>query len=374
MLQGKTRKIIVLYAILILFFFAGCQSQYTIKENEKDYFYNYNSLSSELEELENNFSNIISVQTIGETYEGREIFIIRITGDISDKPDKPGLLAIFTEHSAEHLGTSLAMGLTNFLVENYGKDQQISNILDNKEIYIVPMMNPDGVEYDLSGSVTPFSWRKNRRPTGEETYGVDLNRNWGHKLNIPVSKDLAKDLSNKESRNYAGEEPFSEKETQAVRDFLLSRSQIKLVVDYHTGGGGLLQGMIMVPVAALEDENLSLAGKTKYLKVAEQFAEEMNVPDYKDPPFIVHAGRNAAETMRPYLPWYIKPFFPKTLPYAPGFSTDWIYGELGIMAFGVEAIKPNDFFKRLPESKTELVNNQVKGFLYLLEILSENPF
>ena len=74
---------------------------------------------------------------------------------------------------------------------------------------------------------------------------------------------------------------------------------------------------------------------------------------------------------------FTKPFIGFFLPkstLAAGGSADWVYGELGIMAFGVEIFRDSDFFKRLSESKDELIRNQIRGFLFLLDILSDKPF
>ena len=60
-------------------------------------------------------------------------------------------------------------------------DTRITDIVDSREIWIVPMLNPDGAEYDMSGGVFRH-WRKNRQPIPDSTaIGIDLNRNWGYK-------------------------------------------------------------------------------------------------------------------------------------------------------------------------------------------------
>jgi hypothetical protein len=236
------------------------------------------------------------------------------------------------------------------------------------------MMNPDGVEYDLSGSVKPFSWQKNRMPTGQSTYGVNLNRNWGHKWNTPIPKDLKIDLSNKKSQDYAGEKPFSERETSALRDFLLGHPNIRMFIDYHSGYAPFLQGGVGFPIPPSENEDLPPIHRKRYEEIAQKLAEKIRNPNDNRPPFIVSKERDVGKLVKKYAPWYIKPFIPKSIPPAPGTSGEWVYGELGIMVFGVEIFRDRAFFRNLPNSKNELINCQVNGFLFLLENLSDDPF
>jgi len=365
------RKLAHILLSLILFFTLGCAPSLKLVKNN---FSDYPGLSSELANLHINFKDIVSVQPVGKTYEERSIFAVRLSGEMSTRKIKPALMLIFTEHGDEHDMTDLGIGIIRYLAEHYGKDERLTNLLNEKEVWIVPMMNPDGAEYDLSGAVKPFSWRKNRRPTGEDNYGVDLNRNWEYKRDTPIPENLVKDLKNKKKINYAGEEPFSEKETQAIRDFLLNNPNIKIFVDYHSGSAGFLQGGVGFPIPRSEKDDLPLNHKKKYEEILEQFAREISNPKDKRPSFVVNKERNVAKTVKKYAPWYIKPFIPKNIPPAPGTSGEWIYRELGVMALGVEIMRDRNFFKRLPESKNELVENQIKGILFLLDILTEDLY
>ncbi len=240
------------------------------------------------------------------------------------------------------------------------------------------MMNPDGVEYDLSGEVKPFTWRKNRRPSGENAYGVDLNRNWGYKWDAPVVEELAEQLNDPKDLYYHGEKPFSEYETRAIRDFLLSHKNIKIFVDYHSGSAGFIQGGTGFPFAYSEKEVLSPEHKKRYEEIARKFAELIADSDDNRPGYIVTQARDVRKHIKNYAPFYLKPiigfFLPKST-LAPGASGDWVYGELGIMSIGLEMFRDGgDFFKKLPESKNKLIENQIRGFLFLLETVSEDPF
>lgn len=362
----------LLFILLVLFLGSGCGPSLTLVKNN---FYNYDKLSLELTRLHTSYSDIVNVLPIGKTYEGRSIFAVKIGGNATTSGSKPALMAIFAEHSAEHEVTDIALGIIQYLGQNYGKDIRVTDLLNLNEVWIVPMMNPDGVEYDLSGSVKPFSWHKNRRPTGESTYGVNLNRNWGHKWNAPVPEDLKKDLGNKKSPVYAGEKPFSEKETLALRDFLLAHPNIRIFIDYHSGYAPFMQGGVGFPIPRSENAELPPIHRKRYEEIAQKFAEKISNPNDSRPPFIISKERDIAKLIKGHAPWYIKPFIPKSIPaLPPGTSGEWVYGELGIMVFGVEIFRDGGFFKRLPDSKNELVNCQVNGFLFLLENLSNDPF
>ena len=342
----------------------------------KSNFYNYDSLSSELRDLQTNYPNILTIQSIGKTHEGRSIFAIRLNGKVPSVNKKPALMAIFTEHAAEHDVTSLAVGIVKYFAKSHGKDKRITKLMNEKEIYIVPMMNPDGVEYDLSGEVKPFTWRKNRKPVDEKIYGVDLNRNWGYKWNA-VPEELKEQYYNPNDDYYHGEKPFSENETRAIRDFLLSHKNIKIFVDYHSGSAPFIQGGIGFPFAYSEKEMLNPECKKRYKEMAQKFADLVTDPADKRKGFIVSQARDVGKNIKKYAPFYLKPFIGFFLPkstLAAGGSADWVYGELGIMAFGVEIFRGSDFLKRLPKSKDELLKNQIRGFLFLLDILSDKPF
>lgn len=155
--------------------------------------------------------------------EGYDIYALKLTNENtnSDQP-KPVLYVEGSIHAREYTTAELATRFAEDLIAGYGKNADISWLLDQYEINIVPVVNPDGRKFAEQG----YSWRKNTNPNppeGEEpapfpTYGVDLNRNfdskWGE-IEGGSSGDPA-DLT------YRGAAPFSEPETQVVRDYATS--------------------------------------------------------------------------------------------------------------------------------------------------------
>ena len=146
---------------------------------------------------------------------------------------------------------------------------------------------------------------------------------------------------------------------------------------YHSGYAGFMQGGIGFPFAYTEEEKLPLEHRERYTKIAQKFAGLVTNPADNRKGFIVSQARDVRKNVYKHSPFYLKPLIALFLPkstIAPGASADWIYGELGIMSFGIEIMRDRKFLKRLPDSMDELTENQLRGFIYQLEELSMEPF
>jgi hypothetical protein len=128
----------------------------------------------------------------------------------------------------------MALYIIRQLTSKYATDPRIKGIVDSREVWIVPNVNPDGSEYDIAGGQYR-AWRKNRQPNpGSDSVGTDLNRNWGYRWGCcHGSSGLFGD------ETFRGATAFSAPETQAVRDFVLSRviggvQQIRAAIDFHS--------------------------------------------------------------------------------------------------------------------------------------------
>jgi hypothetical protein len=113
--------------------------------------------------------------------------------------------------------------IAKYLLENYSADAVVARLVNNTEIWIAPMVNPDGHQYSVT---TDRLWRKNRRNNGDGSFGVDMNRNYSYQWGGPGSS------GDTYSEIYRGPAPFSEPETQALRDFLQHESP-KALISYH---------------------------------------------------------------------------------------------------------------------------------------------
>ena len=109
-----------------------------------------------------------------------------------------------------------------YLLENYDTDTDVKAIIDNTELFFIPIVNPDG--YIYNETTNPFGgglWRKNRKDNQNGSYGVDLNRNYSYVT--PEGEEVwntAGTSNNTSDNTYAGTMPFSEPESKAVRYFI----------------------------------------------------------------------------------------------------------------------------------------------------------
>ncbi|MCF6173168.1 MAG: M14 family metallopeptidase, partial [Campylobacteraceae bacterium] len=141
----------------------------------KNQYISYSEGIELLKKYSDKFPDIISIQTIGTTHEGRDIILATLSKEVKKADEKPALLFTGTIHAREWIGHELSLKFIEYLLENYDTNPKIKEYLNRSTLYIVPCLNPDGFEY----SRKHFSfWRKNRRKNSDGSYGVDLNRNF----------------------------------------------------------------------------------------------------------------------------------------------------------------------------------------------------
>ncbi|KAL3998934.1 Zinc carboxypeptidase family protein [Acanthocheilonema viteae] len=188
-------------------------------------YHSYDIISAWLTDIEHFYPNMAKVFIIGQTFEGRKINGIKI-GNPIDRTDKRIIWIDGGIHAREWASIHTALYFIDQLISQYGIDPQITSYVDTLNFYIVPVVNPDGYEYSRSDqSPRARFWRKNRSNTicfkdrwhrQRCCSGVDLNRNfdfyWGESGS---SSHICSEI-------YHGSKPFSEPETRAIRDKLLS--------------------------------------------------------------------------------------------------------------------------------------------------------
>ncbi|GAA3194480.1 M14 family zinc carboxypeptidase [Dactylosporangium siamense] len=199
-------------------------------------YHNYAEMTAELNQAVADHPAILSRTSLGNSYEGRSIPVIKISDNVGVDENEPEVIYTAHQHAREHLTVEMALYLIRQLTDGYGTDARITNIVNSREIWIVPDMNPDGGEYDIATGAYR-SWRKNRQPnSGSSNVGTDLNRNWSYNFGCCGGSS-----GTTSSETYRGPSAFSAPETQRVRDFVLSRrvggvQQIKTHIDFHTYG------------------------------------------------------------------------------------------------------------------------------------------
>lgn len=185
-------------------------------------FCTYAEVVRQLDSMRLLYPNLITSKIdIGTTHEARKIWAVKISDnpDVNESGTEAGVYYDALHHAREPISMQAMLYYMYWLLENYGTDPEATYLVNNREIFFVPIVNPDGYEYNRSTDPNGGgNWRKNRRNNGG-SFGVDLNRNYsyGWGLNSGSSNNPASDT-------YRGPSAFSEPETQAVRDFVLSVS------------------------------------------------------------------------------------------------------------------------------------------------------
>ena len=286
-------------------------------------FYTYAEVLQQLDEMKTLYPNLITSRfSIGTSYEGRTIWAVKISDnpDSNESSTEAPVYFDALHHSREPASMATVINFMFHLLENYASDPRIGYIVNNREIFIVPVVNPDGYEYNRQTNPNGGGmWRKNRRiNSGSSCIGVDLNRNyntdWGG----------AGSSSNTCSDSYRGASVFSEPESKVIRDFT---SSINAPIAYttHTSGGYWLG------------------------------------PDFSNgqTEFAIHAELNN-DCM--YENEYIYGDAAILLGYASGTTQNWMYEALGTLSWTPE-IGTTGFWPTIPEI-IPLVNQHIKPYEY----------
>ncbi len=192
-------------------------------------YHDYAEMVADVDAVVARYPAIAAKRIIGRTYQGRDIIAVKISDHVATDEPEPEVLYDAGTHAREHLSVEMALYLLHQFTDGYAGDARIRNIVNSREIWIVPSVDPDGSEYDIAGG-TYHSWRKNRQPGG----GTDLNRNYGYLWSCCGGAS-----GDPKSDTYRGPAAFSAPETRAMSDFVRGRvvggvQQIKVAMDFHT--------------------------------------------------------------------------------------------------------------------------------------------
>ncbi len=203
-------------------------------------YYTYSEMITKMTNLEVAYPGIVDMFSIGTTHEGRTIWCIKISDNVTTDENEPEALFNGLQHAREAITGMSLIFFMQYLAENYASDTRVTEIVNNREIYIIPCSNPDGYVYNQT--ISPGgggNWRKNRRNNLDGTYGVDMNRNYSvdwSNCSAPISGSPASCGSGATSSDtYWGPSSFSEPETQAIRNLVITRN-FKVAVDQHANG------------------------------------------------------------------------------------------------------------------------------------------
>ncbi|MBF0298770.1 MAG: zinc carboxypeptidase, partial [Oligoflexia bacterium] len=260
---------------------------------------------------------------------------ITITSQINSI--RPGILFVALHHSREHLSSEMPMKLMEYLLNNYNKDPEVTRLINTRNIYIIPMINPDGGMFDIKNRSYQY-WRKNRRNNdGNEEYGVDLNRNYSYFWGTGGSS------SSPSSDIYMGTKPFSEPETVALKNFIETHANIRIILTFHT-----YSELILYPWG---HKNEGVGGKDEsvFVKMGQTMSAWNNYTPQKSSDLYI----------------------------ASGDTCDWAYGEHQIFCFTFELSPKSGWFGGgfYPGASAiePTFNANLKPMMYLLEY-SDSPY
>lgn len=311
----------------------------------------YAQLVNELNQLQTQYPALMSLSSIGTGWGhsyaqqllpayldfDHQIWAVKLSANVQVSEDEPAFYFVGEHHAREPLSTEVCMGIINHLLQNYGTDPQVTGILDSSEIWVVPLLNPDGHRVVISETDT--WWRKNIRDNnanqsfdhesmGTGADGVDLNRNYGYYWGYTSATDY------QPSATYHGPNAFSEPETQALRDFLQGKRWLA-GIGYHTYG--------------------------EYVLYPYGYVNEIEAPDRAE----LSALANDIAAVLPGLyggnydpgpSWGLYP--------VSGSLDDWAYASTGAFAYTIEMAQQ---FIPSASQVAQIVPQQVQGALTLLQ-------
>ncbi|MEV6397536.1 M14 family zinc carboxypeptidase [Streptomyces sp. NPDC051907] len=201
--------------------------------------------------------------SIGKTVKGQDILALKLSKGAKKNRDgaKPATLYMSNQHAREWITPEMTRRLMHHYLANYGKDQQITRIVDTTELWFVLSANPDGYDYTFTGAAQR-QWRKNLRDNDGDGKtapgdGVDLNRNFVYKWGY----DNEGSSPDPFDETYRGTGPASEPETKAI-DAFQKRIGFEYGINYHSAAELILYGVGWQVATPTPDDVLyeSLAG------------------------------------------------------------------------------------------------------------------
>ena len=331
---------------------------YNIDSRDFDYgsmggYYTHQEIVDHLEELSSEYPSLVSsLQIIGQSLEGRDIYAVKLSDNPNIDENEPEVLYTGLHHAREPMSYMNLFYYMYWLVENYDTDELASGILNNRAVWFIPCVNPDGLIYNQEYAPNGGGMqRKNHRETCSNDNnqsnwdGIDLNRNYSYQWGYDDQGSSPDPCS----QTYRGTNSFSEPETQAIRNFIQNHNFLA-TFNYHSYGNLLIHPYGYIPGLLPPEPDLS---------IFREYGEEMT--KYNN--YLMGTGI-------------------ETVGYTVnGEADDWFYGEENIFAYTPEIGNSNDGFwpssdRILPLAEENLYPNQflslIVGSRYDVEINGSN--
>lgn len=314
-------------------------------------YHTYDEMRTELFQIAADHSDIVYLTSIGRTYENRDLWAVKISDNPLIEEDEPEVVIYGMHHAREWLSVEVPIYTINFLTDNYQTNATVQYLVDERQTWIIPMVNPDGRTFDGEDDPTAYmNWRKNRVFNFDTSRGVDPNRNYGYMWGGAGASDIPS------SGVYRGESAFSENETRAIRDLVLQHDFV-FSLSYHSSGQIILYPWGNTLNPSPDDLLFSTIGNG----MADRMTNKAGSPRDR----------------------YI-PIKGSQLYLTSGSDEDWMYGEMGIYPFTVElypafsdnspaVTSPYNGFHPREDKIVPVCEDNLGGALFLIEIAG-NPF
>ena len=284
------------------------------------------------EALEASRPDLVTSRSIGESIEGREIRAYTISG-AEDPSSVPAIYIVAGAHAREWISPATISYLADTLVNGHGADDRITPLVDDLAWHIVPLANPDGYQFTWDSNRL---WRKTRKANGDGSFGVDWNRNFAAGWGGPGSS------GNTGSDTYRGTGPFSEPETQAIRDDVAANPNTAIFFDVHC-----YSQLVLWPYGYDSTEPEGPAGEIHR-----------------------NLGEGIAEAIESINGRIFAPQPAHDLYLASGTSLDWAWDDAGVYAFTYELRDTGEFGFVLPPDQIVPSGEEIlESFLYVGEEL-----
>ncbi|MBN2055929.1 zinc carboxypeptidase, partial [bacterium] len=305
--NGITHRARILVETSLLPRLAAMDISFTISKDENavndilidEQYLDYDEVTGLLATYASTHPSIARLSTLAVTAEGRSIRALKLTDNPDELEDEPRMLFAGLLGAREIMSVEIIMDMVNYLLNNYPSDPQVQEWINGTEIWLIPMLNPDGNEY--CWTTDPF-WVKNRRNNGDGTHGVNLNRNfpfmWGECFGSSASPS---------SSTYRGPEPASEPEIAGLMA-LASERPFTCALFYHS-----FNEMVLVPYGC---RDIDVPDRSGLLRVGSEVAQNIQ---RESGTFGYDAGV-----------WW------EMLYGADGTALDWLYADHGTIAMAIQ--------------------------------------
>jgi carboxypeptidase T len=299
-------------------------------------YHNYDELTDAMKEMATQNPDLIQIDSLGQSVEGREIWHMTISGHSGNSDVLPAVVFLGGHHAREHLSVETPLLLTKKWIQEYrAGNPNVITLMKARQIHVVPAVNPDGLEFDVTGSRYQY-WRKNRGLVNNRPQGIDLNRNYGFGWGGSGSS------GSPGSETYRGPAPFSEPETQAIKKFIEQQTNLTTVLSFHT-----FSQLILYPWGHVNGQ--------------------IPAQDYE-----VH--KKMAETMAAWNQY--EPMQSADLYLGAGDATDWTYGVHHLISFTFELDPGGGQMENFYPGAAMVdvtVQKNWQPFIYLIEY-ADNPY